>query len=224
MSRLTESLKEVVRPSSGHCGHCGWTLVENIQDIDSLWKSKRIWWESKDYWMVWWWPGSWLVGVLTILPTTCCNKSGIPRQSIRSVGSLLGSSQSTSVPLSILPPAPPAQSHLSGPATLSTTTRNIPYIQPNIDQSCLFKAVLKFSIKFVKSSPCLMSVWLYIYKFPERKLNKEKRKQFKRNKTEFNRRSQRVGLRRAWWGLMVNIFRNLREDVVFVVLCGSQSR
>lgn len=112
MSRLTESLKEVVRPSSGHCGHCGWTLVE-ISRILTLSESPR---ESDDSRRITGWSSgdlSWLVAVLTILPTTCCNKSGIPRQSIRSVGSLLGSSQSTSVPLPILPPAPPSQSQLS---------------------------------------------------------------------------------------------------------------
>ena len=41
-------------------------------------------------------------GVLSILPTTCCNKSGIPRQSIRSVLRLLGSSLS----VFLWPPGP----------------------------------------------------------------------------------------------------------------------
>ena len=46
-------------------------------------------------------------GVLSILPTTCCNKSGIPRQSIRSVLRLLGSSLSV-----FLWPARPADTAL----------------------------------------------------------------------------------------------------------------
>ena len=48
----------------------------------------------------------WVVAVLSTLPTTCCNKSGIPRQSIRSVASGRRL-ESVSGPLACLTPTPP---------------------------------------------------------------------------------------------------------------------
>ena len=66
----------------------------------------------------------WVVAVLSTLPTTCCNKSGIPRQSIRSVASGRRL-ESVSGPLACLTPTPPPPTPLS--LSLINSLRTILY-------------------------------------------------------------------------------------------------